>query len=453
MKSAIRQGIKPVVSHTTGDDEKGNTWSLLDKLLLGLTPKQYLDQAMKNPFNWILGAIFAIGLPLIAYRFLFGLGVVTHSSNDYPWGLFLAFGLFAMVPCSASGFMLGTTVEIFGRHDFEPIERLALLNGLLGYFFAVVYLLVDLGMPWRLPYPMVVSFGPAAVLFLVAWHVATYLSVQIAEVSASFFEWIGWLGGKRFIRRIAVGLTVAGIILSTLHQGALGALFTYAPGKVHPLWYSASFQWIHFFCSAIPAGLCMVIVVSTIVKKTMAWRCDSNFLDNLDRCTIGLAKGASMGLITYLVIKLIGVAHDNEWGYLATGWGAWFALEIALGVVLPLILFARAIQRQRVDIVRAAAAITVFGVVLNRLNTALIAFNWQLYQEIPHVFEVIITITLFAVYIVVYRFILYRLPILFTWKSVEQEAHALEPASVSVPVQAAVQSSAPVTGAVYRPID
>jgi len=453
MKSAISQGIKPVVSHTSGDDQKGKAWSLLDKLLLGLTPKQYLDQAIKNPFNWILAAIFAIGLPLIAYRFLFGLGVVTHSSNDYPWGLFLAFGLFAMVPCSASGFMLGTTVEIFGRHDFEPIERLALLNGLLGYFFAVVYLLVDLGMPWRLPYPMVVSFGPAAVLFLVAWHVATYLSVQIAEVSVSFFEWIGWLGGKRFIRRIAVGLTVAGIILSTLHQGALGALFTYAPGKVHPLWYSASFQWIHFFCSAIPAGLCMVIVVSTIVKKTMAWRCDSNFLDNLDRCTIGLAKGASMGLITYLVIKLIGVAHDNEWGYLATGWGAWFALEIAIGVVLPLILFAQAIQRQRVDIVRAAAAITVFGVVLNRINTALIAFNWQLYQEIPHIFEVIITITLLAIYVVVYRFILYRLPILFTWKSVEQEAHALEPASVSVPVQAAVQSSAPVSGAVYRPID
>lgn len=450
MKSAIEQGVKPVDSHTSGEGKGRKTWSLVDKLLLGLSPREYLAQAIKNPFNWILGVIFAIGLPLIAYRFLFGLGVVTHSSNDYPWGLFLAFGLFAMVPCSASGFMLGTTVEIFGRHDFEPIERLALLNGLLGYFFAVVYLLVDLGMPWRLPYPMVVSFGPAAVLFLVAWHVATYLSVQVAEVSVAFFEWIGWLGGKRFIRRIAVGLTVAGIILSTLHQGALGALFTYAPGKVHPLWYSASFQWIHFFCSAIPAGLCMVIVVSTIVKKTMAWRCDSNFLDNLDRCTLGIAKGASMGLVTYLVIKLIGVAHDNEWGYLATGWGAWFSLEIAVGVVLPLILFSWAIQRQRVDIVRVAAGITVFGIVLNRLNTALIAFNWQLYREIPHIFELIITVTIFAIYIVVYRFILYRLPILFAWKAVEEEAYEYATEAVQ---NAPTQASVPAAGAVYRSID
>jgi len=451
MKSVIKQGVQPVVSHTRGEGKDRKSWSLLDKLLLGLSPRQYLDQAIKNPFNWILGVIFAIGLPLIAYRFLFGLGVVTHSSNDYPWGLFLGFGLFAMVPCSASGFMLGTTVEIFGRHDFEPVERLALLNGLLGYFFAVIYLMVDLGMPWRLPYPMVVSFGPAAVLFLVAWHVATYLSVQVAEVSVSFFEWIGWLGGKRFIRSIAVGLTVSGIILSTLHQGALGALFTYAPGKVHPLWYSASFQWIHFFCSAIPAGLCMVIAVSTIVKKTMVWRCDSNFLDNLDRCTLGLAKGASMGLITYLVIKLIGIAHDNEWAYLATGWGAWFLFELAIGVVLPLVIFSWAIVNQRVGVVRAAAFLTIFGIVLNRLNTAMIAFNWQLYREIPHIFEVIITITVFAIYIVVYRFILYRLPILFTWKTVEAEAYAT--AAESVQVNAPAQASVPATGAVYRSID
>jgi Ni/Fe-hydrogenase subunit HybB-like protein len=445
MKTYVHHGIKMVDSpfKVEGKDR----WSLKDKLLLGLTPRRYLIQAVRNPFNWILAVVFAVGLPLIAGRFIFGLSFVTHSSNDYPWGLFLAFGLFTMVPLSASGFMLGTAVEIFGRHDFQPIERLALLNGLLGYFFAVVYLLVDLGQPWRLPYPMVVSFGTAAVLFLVAWHVATYLSVQVAEVSASFFEWIGWAAGKRFIRKIAVGLTVSGIILSTLHQGALGALFTYAPGKVHPLWYSASFQWIHFFCSAIPAGLCMVIAVSTVVKKTMAWRCDDGFLDNLDSLTISLAKGASMGLITYLAIKLIGVAHDNEWGYLATGWGAWFLFEIFIGVVLPLVLFAYAIRHNKPGVVRFTAFLTIFGIALNRINTALIAFNWKLYQEIPHWKEVVICLTIFAIYVVTYRFILYRLPILYSWK--EEPALAEEP--VTEKVQYGGREPAPVE--MYRAID
>jgi len=425
MKRYKDEGVRVVDSHYKVPGRV--KWALMDKLLLGLSPKQYIIQAVRNPYNWVLAAIFAVGLPIIAMRFILGLGSVTHSSCDYPWGLILDFGLFSMVPLSSSGFQLGTTVEIFGRHDFEPIERLALLNGLLGYFFAVVYLLVDLGQPWRLPYPMVVAYGPVAVLFLVGWHVATYLSVQVCEVSVAFFEWIGFPLGKQGVRKITLGLTVAGIILSTLHQGALGALYNYAPGKVHPLWYSSAFQWLHFFVSSIPGGLCMVIVVSTIARKTMAWRCDDRFLDNLDNLTISLAKGASMGLITYLVIKLMGIAHDNKWEYLATGYGTWYLLEMGVGVLLPLILFAHGIRNKMVGLVRFSASLTVFGLVLNRLNTGFITFNWKMAErEVPTWQEFMMAITLFCVYIAVWRFILYRLPILFTWKSADAYATASE---------------------------
>jgi Ni/Fe-hydrogenase subunit HybB-like protein len=426
----------------------GRKWTLMEKLFLGLSLQQYLNQALRNPFNWVLAAIFAVGIPLIAGRFLFGLSWVTHSSYDYPWGMFLAFGLFGMVPLSSSGFQLGTAVEIFGRHDLEPIERLALLNGLLGYLFAVIFLLVDLGQPWRLPYPMVVSFGPAAVLFLVAWHVATYLSVQVAEVSTSFWEWLGFAPGKRAIRKITLGLTVSGIILSTLHQGALGALFTYAPGKVHPLWYSASFQWLHFFVSSIPGGLCMVIVVSTIARNSMAWRCDDRFKEKLDKLTFCLARGASMGLATYLTIKLIGIAHDNKWAYLGTGWGQWYIVEMAIGVLVPLAIFAFAIRHRMAGLVRCGAVLVVVGTVLNRMNTAMFTFNWKLPErEIPHWREIVICITIYALYITVYRFILYRLPILYRWKTAE------EPATVPADVteqEAPVLEPRPAVGASYR---
>ncbi len=407
------QADLPLADHTKKD---GSTWSIKEKLLFGLSFQDYRKQFIRNPVNWLLIGIFAVGLPLILQRYIFGLGAVTHSSNDYPWGLFLGFGLFGMVPLSASGFLLGTTVELFGRKDFKPIERLALLNGLLGYFFAVIYLEVDLGMPWRLPYPMFVSLGPAAVLFLVAWHVATYLSVQVAEVMPSFFEWIGWLKGKRFIKSMAIGLTIAGIILSTLHQGALGALFTYAPAKVHPLWLSTNFQWLHFFCSSIFAGLSMVIVSSTLCITFMKWRCDRRFLDSIDYCTIGMGKGCAIALITYLVIKVVAVAHDNEWAYLLTGWGLYYLLEIGLAVIIPMFLFASGVRNGQAGIIRVAAVIAVLGIIWNRINTSLICFNWQLYQEIPHWKEVWITVTLYALYFITYRFIVYRLPIVYEWK-------------------------------------
>jgi Ni/Fe-hydrogenase subunit HybB-like protein len=403
----------PIVDHVKPD---GSKWTIQEKMWLGLSVSDYFKQFFRNPVNWLMIGIFAVGLPLILQRYIYGLGAVTHSSNDYPWGLLLGFGLFTMVPLSASGFMLSTTVGLFGRKDFHPIERLALLNGLLGYLFAVLFLEVDLGMWWRLYYPLFISLGPAAVLFLVAWHVATYLSVQVAEVLPSFFEWIGWLKGKRFIHKMALGLTIAGIILSTLHQGALGALFTYAPAKVHPLWLSTNFQWIHFLCSSIFAGLSMVIVSSTLIRNFSGWRCDSEFKNSLDDITIKLGKGCSLAMITYLVIKIVAIAQDQEWAYLFTGWGGYYLLELGVGVVLPMFMFAVGVRNYRVGLVRFAAVIAVLGIVWNRLNTSMICFNWQIYQEIPHWKEVWITITIYSLYFLTYRFIVYRLPIVYGWK-------------------------------------
>ncbi len=403
----------PIVNHVKPD---GSNWTIKEKLLLGLTVQDYKTMILRNPVNWLMIMLLAVGLPLLGQRYLFGLATVTHASNDYPWGLFLGFGLFGMVPLSASGFLLGTTVELFGRKDFHPIERLALLNGLLGYFFAVIYLLVDLGMPWRLYYPMFVSMGPASVLFLVAWHVATYLSVQVAEVLPAFFEWIGWLKGKRVIRSMVLILTVSGIILSTLHQGALGALFTYAPGKVHPLWISANFQWIHFFCSSIFGGLSMVIVSSTLCKYFLTWRCDKHFLETVDKLTIGLGKGCAFAMITYIGIKFVAIAHDREWAYLLTGWGQYYLLELGVAVILPMMLFAFAYRNDNATIARVAALIAVIGIIWNRLNTALVCYNWNMYQEIPHWKEVWITVTIYAIYFMTYRFILCRLPILYEWQ-------------------------------------
>ncbi len=414
MKKLAQEGYEPI--DTLIKPNTNNPWTVKEKLLLGLSPQDYMKQLLRNPFNWFLAVVYAVGIPLLLGRFFFGLGWATHGSYDYPWGLFLGWGLFVMVPLSASGFMLGTTVELFGRKDFKPIERLGLLNGLLGYFFAVVFLEVDLGQPWRLVYPMFVSLGPAAVLFLVAWHVATYLTVQIAELVPATSELMGWVKPKKFVKSIVLGLTVAGIILSTLHQGALGSLFTYAPHKLHPLWISTAFQWILFFCSSIFGGLSMLIVVSALTKWFMSWRCDDNFLKNLDRITIGLGKGCSMALITYLVLKITAIAHDNEWSYLLDGWGMWFFFEMIVGTLIPLAFFTMAIRTDRAGLARFAAMFAVFGIALNRMNTVLITYNWEMYQDIPHWREFCIAIMVYFTYIVVYRAVLYRIPIVYTWR-------------------------------------
>ena len=56
-------------------------------------------------------------------------------------------------------------VYIFGLKDYHPIVRPAVLTGFLGYFFAVLGLLCDLGQPWESPYPIVYTHGTTSVMF------------------------------------------------------------------------------------------------------------------------------------------------------------------------------------------------------------------------------------------------------------------------------------------------
>ena len=123
-----------------------------EKLFLGKPFKEYL-KGLVSPLNMAAVIVLMIGLPFIAMRYLFGLGSIIHASHDQPWGLFLSWGLFAGVPLASTGFIMASAVYLFGLKHYYPLLRPAVLTGFIGYLFAVIFLLIDLGMPWRLPYP------------------------------------------------------------------------------------------------------------------------------------------------------------------------------------------------------------------------------------------------------------------------------------------------------------
>ncbi len=382
-----------------------------DRVFLGLTIPKYL-KGLVTPFNIITGIIVLVGLVLLVIRFSQGLGTVTSASQDQPWGLFLNWGLFTGVPLAATGFVLGSAVYLFGLKQYEPVVKNAILIGFLGYLFAVIFLLIDLGRPWRLPYPMFVSFGTASVLFLVAWHVALYLSCQFLEFFPSISEWGGWKTLRRWTLGLTVGLTIFGVILSTLHQSALGAMFLLVPGKLHPLWYSPYLP-VLFFISAIAAGLCMVIFISFLTQHFFKGQADSNYLASLDKITLGLGKAASFVLITYFALKVVALAHGNHWDLLNTPYGYWFLVEVLIFVLFPCFLFVFGERMRKVGLIQFAALLTIMGIIINRINVSLIALSWQLpHRELFNLKEFIIVIAVITIEILVYRWIVNRMPIL-----------------------------------------
>ncbi len=388
--------------------------TFIEKLRLGMSLEDY-TRSLITPFNVIAAIILSIGLPVIVTRFVQGLAFATHASNEYPWGLLLGWGLFGGVPLSATGFVMATAYYIFGYKDYAPLVRLGVLIGLLGYFFAAVYLLIDLGRPWRIYYPMTMGFGTASVLFLVAWHVSTYLTVQVLEFSPVILEWLKSRRVRRWALRITVAMTIAGIILSTLHQSALGAMFLLAPGKLHPLWYSTYIPILNLV-SSIYAALVMTIAVSTLAKRYLSHRADETFLGSLDRLTLGLGKGAVFGIYVYFSLKLIALAHDDNWALLSTPYGHWFLVELLGFVVLPAVVLSYGIKHGRVGIVRFGAFFAVLGVLMNRINISIVAFNWNLPNHLHHIIppwqEVAMVAAVVTLHILVFRWIVNRMPVI-----------------------------------------
>jgi Ni/Fe-hydrogenase subunit HybB-like protein len=319
---------------------------------------------------------------------------------------------------------MATAYYIFGFKRYQPLVRLGVLTGFLGYLFAVVYLLTDLGRPWRIYYPMGVGFGTASILFLVAWHVATYLTVQLLEFSPAILEWLQARVVRKWALMITIAMTIAGIILSTLHQSALGGMFLLAPGKIHPLWFS-SYIPVLFLASSVYAALAMVIFVSTLGARFLRDKADENFLGNLDGLTIGLGKGAAVGIYVYFALKMIALAHDNNWGLLFTPYGYWYLVEILGFVLLPALVLTWGVKAGSALAVRLGAFCAVAGVVLNRINVSVVALNWQLPEHLHHIVppwtEVAMVLAILTIHVLIFRWILNRMPVLRTQP--EYESH------------------------------
>jgi Ni/Fe-hydrogenase subunit HybB-like protein len=200
--------------------------------------------------------------------------------------------------------------------------------------------------------------------------------VLFLEISPAILEWLGWKRVRSWSMRLTVVLTVSGMVLSTLHQSSLGSLFLIVPGRLHPLWYSP-FLPVFFFVSAVAAGLAMVIVEGALSHSFFHDRIAPALRESFDSLTLGLGKAAAVVLFAYFGIKVVGVAADHHWSLLTTPYGLLFLVEVLGFVGLPCALFTWGYRYQRVRAVRVAAVLTVVGIVLNRLNVAVIALGWR----------------------------------------------------------------------------
>jgi hypothetical protein len=233
------------------------------------------------------------------------------------------------------------------------------------------------------------------------------MGIMILEVSPAVLERLNWQRPLRYIKMATIVIAGLGIVLSSLHQSALGSLFLLMPYKLHALWWSPLLPLL-FFASAAFAGLSMAIFVVTVSFRAFRRPLELDLLSNLARIVAVL-----LGL--YLVLKLVDLLIAGELGLLFTEgrFSVLFLAEVAMGVIVPMILFSvRKVRESETGLILGSACVLV-GVALNRTNVALLAYQAPAgAYYIPNWMEILIAVSAVAAGVLLFALAVRFLPIL-----------------------------------------
>src|SRR6185369_11945167 len=154
-------------------------------------------------------AIFAVimlsGLYATYLRIFYGLGGSTNLSDQFPWGIWIAFDVMCGVGLAAGGFTLVAMVHIFKIERYQPVLRPAILTAFLGYLLVIVGLLFDLGRPFQI-WHAIIMWNPRSVMFEVAWCVMLYTTVLSLEFAPVVLERFRMFRAIRMLSRVSIVL-------------------------------------------------------------------------------------------------------------------------------------------------------------------------------------------------------------------------------------------------------
>ncbi|MBX3001026.1 MAG: polysulfide reductase NrfD [Caldilineaceae bacterium] len=316
----------------------------------------------------VLAFLAIIGVAAGVGRLLVGMGATTALNDVYPWGIWIGFD-FALIAFSGIGFTMAFVVHVLHLRQFQPVLRPAILAGLLGYVSVLMLLLLDLGRPDRF-YNFLLYYNMHSPLFEICWCVLLYTTVLVIEVSPDLLAFLPQKWQKlslTLVYRLMTPVTIIGVTLSTLHQSTLGTLYLNMPHRLHPLWYTPILP-ILFYLSSIMVGLALGAVIYRMAMRVRGERENPAII-------VGLGKGmVAVGLL-YLTLKVGELIYAGELSLLLafTGLSLLWSAELALGVVIPVILWTIPALGRQSWVQWTAPLLVALGVGMNRFNATLAA--------------------------------------------------------------------------------
>ena len=178
--------------------------------------------------------------------------------------------------------------------------------------------------------------------------------------------------------------------------------------KMHPLWQTPILPLL-FLLSAISVGFPMIIFESIIASKSFGLKPEMEALSSL-----GSTIAPLLGI--YLAFKIGDMVIRGTFVYLLepTTQSIMFTIEVVVGIIIPLRMFLSKAVLKSPPLLFTASALVIFGVLLNRINNFIVAYNppYKFSTYFPSIGEISVTVGLAALLILIYRIIVLNFPVI-----------------------------------------
>lgn len=360
-----------------------------------------------NPATASMLALVIVMVAVLVVRFVEGLGAVTHMSDGYPWGIWIAYDVVVGSALGAGGFTVAFLTYVLNRGEYHPIVRPALMAALFGYVQTSLAVFFDIGRYWEFWHLFVPKYAQInSALFEVAVCVAAYTLVLLIEFSPIVMERLGWQKPLRRLNRLLFFFIALGVLLPTMHQSSLGTVLVVFGPQLHPL-YQTNLLPALFLISCIGMGLAAVVVEGTMSSLTLSRPLERSLLGKLMRVGIILAAIFLMARLVDVALRgALPRAFEVSWPAL------FFWIENAL-MGIPIVLLASSGARKRARALFVGAILLAVGGIVYRLSAYLIAYQtgagWRYF---PSMGELAVTFGLVAFEVLAMIIAIRLLPIL-----------------------------------------
>ncbi|MCL2624008.1 MAG: polysulfide reductase NrfD [Planctomycetaceae bacterium] len=343
----------------------------------------------------ILFTLFA--LAVMGWRFLMGLEAVTNLNDHWPWGLWKAMAVFSGVALAGGGYGTAFLVHVLHIKRLQPVARITMLASLLGYLLVLGGLFLEIGR-WFNFWPPFYSWGHASPLFEIFICISAYTVVQVGEMCEVVTEKV-FRKLNRILLMFMPLLIILGVMLPSMHQSSLGALYILAAGKLHPLWWSPLI-WLFFLMTSLFVGPAMVAVTSVLTDKCLGHKIPVAPMRFL-------ARIGGVLMLVYLAIRFGDLAHRNAVGEIFSGnfESYFFMAELLIGVIIPIFIVFSPLANSRGWLI-LYGFLASFGVFFNRANVVITGM-WRDTGVVyyPSFFEVVIALGLVSTAVLAFLYL------------------------------------------------